>query len=222
MSTLLSVLIACARPSSLVQAAEPVSPVAIVPGCPSEPDGTLSACQWRRVVWAHHLWASGMVSGFITSGNAVYNEFVEAEALAAGLVALGVPRERIRLEPRALHTDENIAYALRIVAAEGLDVVAVASDPFQVNGGCAMVSEWTDHAVSCFTAPMDYRLVNARMQRGVPDVRTSPTSDWIPLDEREAAIAEEVGWKRPPSLWLYFTMSIKRPLGLAKPPRLPE
>ena len=28
--------------------------VAIVPGCPSEADGTLSACQWRRAAWAAH------------------------------------------------------------------------------------------------------------------------------------------------------------------------
>ncbi|MFZ5475465.1 MAG: ElyC/SanA/YdcF family protein [Myxococcota bacterium] len=214
-------LFACARPHQLVMVADatPVAPVAIVPGCPSEEDGTLSACQWRRVVWAHHLWASGLVGGFVTSGNAVYNRYVEAEALAAGLAALGVPADRVTLEPRALHTDENIAYALRLL--EGHAVVAVASDPIQADGGCAMVNAWTE-GVTCLSAPMDYRFVGARLARGVPEVRTEPVNEWVPLDEREAAIREITGWKRPPSMMLYLVNTLKRPFGLSRPPRLPE
>lgn len=203
---------------------EPPTPLAVIPGCPSEPDGSLSICQWRRVTWGHHLWASGLVSGFVVSGNAVYNRFVEAEALAAGLVALGVPRDRIALESRALHTDENIAYALRLLEARGETVVTVASDGFQAKGGCAMVRAWSDGRVDCIPAPMDYVLVRARMSEGMPDVRTAPVpeSEWMPLREREDAIAAQTGWRRPPSMLLYAGKAILRPFGLSRPPRLPE
>src|SRR6478736_10236582 len=86
----------------------------VVPGCPSELDGSLSRCQMARAVWAARLWERGWARNFITSGSAVYTPFVEAEALAAALVALGVPPDRIWLEPNALHTDENMVYSLQI------------------------------------------------------------------------------------------------------------
>lgn len=203
---------------------EPPAPLAIVPGCPSEPDGTLSACQWRRVVWAHHLWASGLARGFVVSGNAVYNRYVEAEALAAGLVALGVPASRIALEPRALHTDENIAYALRIAESRRERLVTVASDGVQANGSCAMVRAWTRGEIDCIPAPIDYAWAKARMARGLPEVRTSPVpaDSWLSLEERERRIAAQTGWRRPPSMLLYAQNALLRPFGLARPPRLPE
>src|SRR3954467_14171611 len=76
--------------------------VVIVPGCPSLDDGAMSPCQMSRAVWASILWKRGVASSFITSGSAVHSPYVEAEALAAGMVALGVPPERIWLEPNAL------------------------------------------------------------------------------------------------------------------------
>ena len=200
------------------------TPPAIVPGCPSEENGSLSQCQWRRVVWAHHLWASGQVSALIPSGNAVYNRFVEADAMAAALVALGVLRAAIWPEPRALHTDENIAYALRITGARGIGIIAIASDPWQANGGYEMVHAWTHHDTGCVSFPMDYPLVQARLAHGVPDVRTEPVpaGEWLTLAQREAANEAITGWKRPPSLILYYGNAVKRVFGMAKPPVLPQ
>jgi hypothetical protein len=172
------------------------------------------------VVWAQHLWASGQVGGFVASGNAVYTPYVEAEALTEGLVALGVPRARVWLEPRALHTDENIAYALRIAGELGVREVAVASDGWQASGGCAMVEAWSE--LACTPAPIDYDLVRARLSRGVPEVRGERVQSWVPLAVREAEIARETGYRRPPSLVLYITKALLRPFGLARPPRLPD
>src|SRR6185369_1401839 len=98
----------------------PVRPpydVVIIPGCPSEADGALSLCQLSRALWGALLWERGDTRAFITSGAAVHSPYVEAEALAAALAALGVPAEHIYLEPNALHTDENMYNSLQIARA---------------------------------------------------------------------------------------------------------
>ncbi|MFN7146110.1 MAG: YdcF family protein [Myxococcota bacterium] len=218
--------LACARPTLQVGPLDrPAVDATLVPGCPAEDDGRLSPCLWRRVVWAHHVWASGLTRTFIVSGNAVYNRYTEAEALKAGLVALGVPADRVFVEPRALHTDENVAYALRIAEAEGFTTLAIASDALQTTGTCDMVREWTGGGMTCLPAPMDYHLVRARLGMGLPDVRIEPVpeAEWMPLAEREQRIAEALGRKvRGNSLWIYFSKSLLAPFGLSKPPVLPE
>lgn len=226
MPLLLLLLSACTRPTLQIRdPGDPPVQAAIVPGCPSEADGRLSFCQWRRVLWARQVWAGGLTDYLIVSGNAVYNRYVEAEAMRAGLIALGVPAERILLEPRALHTDENIAYSLRIAAERGFDRLAVASDGIQTQGTCTMVESWSDGKVSCIAAPMDYRLIHARLAMGLPDVRIDPVpaDEWLPLKEREARIAAELGTKpRGNSLLIYASHALLQPFGLAKPPVLPQ
>lgn len=222
--TLMLLLLACSRATLQVGAVDrPAVDAAIVPGCPSLEDGRLSPCQWRRVVWAQHMWATGRARAFIVSGNAVYNRYVEAEAMKAGLVALGVPAERVYLEPRALHTDENIAYALRIADAHGLETLAIVSDAVQTVGTCGMVRVWSEGQRSCLPAPMDYTLVKARLAMGLPEARTEPVpeAEWAPLEERERRIAEQLGLpKRGNSLWIYFSKSLLAPFGLSRPPAL--
>jgi hypothetical protein len=221
----LLLFVACAHPTLQVGAADrPPVDAAIVPGCPSLDDGHLSPCQWRRVLWAQHLWASGLTRSFIVSGNAVYNRYVEADALKAGLVALGVPADRIHLEPQALHTDENIAFSLHVADAQGFETLSVASDAIQTTGSCTMIRAWSGHTRGCIAAPMDYPLIRARLAQGLPEVRTEPIpeADWMPLDERERRIAEALHRpKRGPSLWVYLSKSILAPFGLAHPPPLP-
>ncbi len=222
--TLLLLLLACSRATLQVGAVDrPPVDAAIVPGCPSLEDGRLSPCQWRRVVWAQHMWASGRTRSFIVSGNAVYNRYVEAEALKAGLVALGVPPERVHLEPRALHTDENIAYALRIADHHGFDSLAIVSDAVQTLGTCQMVREWSGGERTCLPAPMDYTLVRTRLAMGLPEARSEPVpaAEWVPLEERERRIAEQLGLrKRGNSLLIYMGKSLLAPFGLSRPPPL--
>ena len=67
----------------------------IVPGCPSEEDGVALAVPDEPRRWAAILWERGLARYFITSGAAVHSRYVEAEAIAAGMAALGVPADRI-------------------------------------------------------------------------------------------------------------------------------
>ena len=195
--------------------------VAIVPGCPSMKDGGLSACQWRRAVWAAELHETGVVSAFITSGSAVYNRYVEADALRAGMAVLGVPLDRIHTETQALHTDENMAYSMAIAARLGHVRVAVASDGVQVVVSCAMLRMW---GTDCLSLPMDEATVAARMAQGMPLIRTPPVSEatWMDLSTREAARARVRGDRsRLPSLVVYLWGLLRGLAGQAAPPPLP-
>ena len=191
--------------------------VAIIPGCPTEADGTLSLLQWQRVVWGWYLWASGSVDKVLVSGNAVANPYGEAETMAAGLRALGLPDRDILVEPQALHTDENIAYALRMLPADA--PVVVASHRLQAPGGCEMVRAWSGR--SCSTRVIDFSLVMPRIRAGTPTVRGTAQEGWVPLAERERRIAEQLGIRpRPNSMVVYARGAILRMFGKSEPPML--
>lgn len=195
--------------------------VVIIPGCPSEEDGRLSACQWRRVLWADHLYMSGKVAHFVTSGSAVQNRYVEADALAAGLIALGVPESAILREPNALHSDQNIACSLAMIDDMSFTTVGVASDALQAPGLCAMVRAWSGHA--CTPLSLDVTWTNMRFAAGVPVVATRPipADRWLPLREREDRIYARTGYRRGGSWAIYISKSILNVFGLSHAPPLP-
>ena len=189
----------------------------LVPGCPAETDGRPSVCQWQRVVWAQHLWASGRTARLVVSGNAVYTPFREADVMGDMLVALGVPASAILREPRALHTDENVGYSLRLLEKDWS--LGVASFGPQALGCCQMVEAWDGR--SCVAFGMDFHYVGERLSSGVPDLIFEPVTDWIPLAEREAQIAEQLGTKpRPSSMVVYMRGAIGRLFGRSAGPML--
>ncbi len=194
--------------------------IAVVPGCPVQEDGQLSTCLQRRATWAAMLHDAGQVDGFITSGADVYTPYVEAEALGDALVALGVPADRIWLEPYALHTDENVYNAMLVARSQGWRL-AVASDRMQARGGCKMLRAWGE---PCEALPMPYGDVYAQMEarQAVLDaVRPAVVADHRSLTEQEAEREALSGRSRPGSLWLYSTAGIRRALGRQWVPTVP-
>ena len=169
----------------------------VVPGCPTEADGSLSFCLVRRILWAHHLYEEGVAEHLIVSGGAVANPYVEAEALREGLVALGVPTEAIVVEPRALHTDENLGYSAAIAEAEGW-TWAVASDARQCKTVCHLMRKWDR---DCAVLPADYDLVHARrIAMPVPEIELEPVEGWVPRRKQE---------DRAPSWFVYSTAGLR-------------
>jgi len=174
----------------------------IIPGCPSEEDGSLSLCQMSRAAWATILWQRGVTGAFITSGGAVHSRYVEADAIAAAMTALGVPAERILVEPNALHTDENMYYSLQIARARGWSRLAVASQKGHAAWSCRMLEDWGVSRCGAFSVDMNaVRALDPRARLAA--VRTAPAADYVPLAERERAIARLAGRHRPPSYLLY-------------------
>jgi hypothetical protein len=102
--------------------------VIVVLGCPNDETGAPSACQIARADIAVALMEAGFGDRFITTGGAVYNEWVEAETLRDLLVERGVSPDRITPEPLAEHTDENIYFSTRIMEEQGLASAVVVSD----------------------------------------------------------------------------------------------
>jgi hypothetical protein len=196
----------------------------VVPGCPSEWDGRLSACQRIRALWAAVVWERGWARAFVTSGAAVHSPSVEAEALAAAMVALGIPAERIYLERAALHTDENMYGAMKIAQAIGAKTLAVAASKGQALFGCAMMSDWGQE---CRALGLERSALEERLRQGaaarLDDVRSPVIAPWDPPIPRERAEARaQRRSPRPPSLFLYPAMAWRRLAGEPYVPPAPR
>lgn len=198
----------CTRSAELLEVHSKTAPVdvAFVPGCPAELDGSLSFCLKRRIVWAAHLWHLGITKNFITSGAATYNRFVEAEALATGLVALDVPKSHIWVEAHARHTDENMYYSMQIAEQLTFDTIAVASESGQARGGCSFLQSWNRE---CVAASMDTEFVHGELasrQHPLHIVKIQPIDDpdWLMVFDFEREREEKGGPRRPGSLALYL------------------
>ncbi len=207
---------ATSQPSTHLPAAS--ADVLIVPGCPSEDDGTVSRCQWRRAVWAAHLVQQGFAARVLVSGSSVHNRWLESDGLAAALASLGLPTDRISAETQALHTDENIAYSLRVAETLGCRTVMVAGDGrLQTRGMCAMARHW---GWACTEAPPPRRWVKSRLDAGYPRIQTEPESldSWRPWQEREAERAKRAGsTPRSHSMFRYLGMRLRSGSGRSNP-----
>ncbi len=190
---------------------------AIVPGCPSEADGRLSFCQWRRATWAAMLYRDGVAPRFITSGAAVHTPWPEARMIRAAMIAQGVPGEVIHVEEQALHTDENIAYSMALGRRLGWTRFGIASDASHVKLACKLLQRWDQPA--CVALPMDYHRVHEARLKGWSSEITGvePEADWVPLATRERRLAREQGrwFRRPPSWWVYTFSGVR---GAPTPP----
>jgi uncharacterized SAM-binding protein YcdF (DUF218 family) len=181
--------------------------VVLVPGCPSDADGSLSFCLWRRAVWAFFVYEDGHAQEFIVSGGPVQTPWAEADMLRAAMVYLGVPAEKIQVERQALHTDENVFYSLDLARSLGWEKIAVASDPGHAGLACELMNHWGE---PCAVLPADYvRLHHAMQIHYFTDVTgVTPERDWLSLHARERRLAKEQGrfFARPPSWWVYNTL----------------
>ena len=147
-------------------------------------------------------------------------QLAEAEALAAAMTAMGVPADRIYLEPHALHTDENVFNSLRIAQKKGWSRLGIASDRGQALGACRMLAAWHK---SCGAFSMDTDAVEQRRSALQPlwsSLRAHPVTDFQPIKARERERARRAQRsERPPSFVLYPLMLLRRALG--KPPLQP-
>jgi hypothetical protein len=214
------VLTACkGPPPAAALQAEPLDAV-IIPGCPSREDGTLTGCQWQRAIWGAMLWEDGVTEHFITSGGAVQNRYIESEAIRAGMIALGVPADRVHTDTQAMHTDENAGYSAAMAAQLGYERIGVASHGAQARGMRAMLKGWGWEEPAVF--PMHFPRVIRRIKDGLPDVRTEPVpeDEWLPRRDRERVIADrQDARRRPPSWWVYsFGIVAMRKNGAPEPP----
>jgi len=87
----------------------------IVCGYPAKENGEPSELMKTRVERAVELWENKRASYLIFSGAAVANRHVEAQVMKSYAVSLGVPKDCIIEEKRAVSTYHNMMYCSEIM-----------------------------------------------------------------------------------------------------------
>jgi DUF218 domain len=213
-------------PSRYLQRELPQAPydAIFVPGCPSLDGGGLSRCQMGRAGWAAWLYQHGVAPYIVASGGAVLNPYVEAEAIAEAIVALGVPAERVFLESYALHTDENMWNMLQIGRQRGWKRLVVASNEMHAAWACRMLEDWMSDG-SCVAYAMDIPTLEAFMPAHLARleaIRSRRVEPWQSMAAQESERERRLGRARPPSFALYPFLGYLRWIGRTWQPVAPK
>lgn len=118
------------RPLRL-EATERRGDVLVVLGAALAPDGTLGPALAERVEEGAAAFRRGLAPAMIVTGA------LEAEAMRARAVALGVPKAAILLEPTARTTRENALASSALMRAHGFSRALIVTQPFHVRRSVA-------------------------------------------------------------------------------------
>ena len=111
--------------------------------------------------------------------------YAEAQVLADQLVLLGIPRERVIVENKAMNTRENATYSAEVARAHGFEKVLIVTSAFHMRRALACYEKAGMHVD---TLPVDYRTYAPAAASG----------SWLPrashLERSTAAIREWTGF----------------------------
>jgi uncharacterized SAM-binding protein YcdF (DUF218 family) len=105
--------------------------IVLVPGYPSETDGSPHPVQRLRVEAGVEVLRARGCEKIVLSGGAAHNALVEADTMARVAQDLGVGAEQLVLERQATTTWENVKLSLPVL--DGYDAIVIASDGLQVH-----------------------------------------------------------------------------------------
>lgn len=103
----------------------------VVLGARLTPEGELSALLEERVRAGVGLWQRGGAPILCVTGGGPPGR-VEADAMAAHALALGLDRAALRVERQSLTTEENARYTAALLGAEQCRTVWIVSQPFHL------------------------------------------------------------------------------------------
>ncbi len=117
-----------------VPRAQPLRPadVLVVLGHPANADGSPSPAMQEQVALAATLYHAGLARALLFTGGAVYNEHVEARAMADLAAQVGVPPAVVVTETQARDTFENARYCRQTMLARGWQDAIVVTTPYHV------------------------------------------------------------------------------------------
>lgn len=111
--------------------------------------------------------------------------YAEAQVLAAELVLLGVPKEKVIVEDKAMNTRENATYSAEIARARGFSQVLIVTSAFHMHRALACYEK---AGMKVDTLPVDFRTYSSDTASG----------SWLPrashLERSTAAIREWSGF----------------------------
>ncbi|ANK58852.1 YdcF family protein [Loigolactobacillus backii] len=91
------------------------SDVILIPGHPATAHGRETPTLRVVLDQAVQLYRQGLASYVLVSGGAIHNQFVEADVMAQGLIARGIPQAAIIRERQASNTAENFSFSLKLL-----------------------------------------------------------------------------------------------------------
>lgn len=102
--------------------------VALVLGAAVWPGGIASPSLERRARHAAQLWLDGKINKIIACGGLGQNPPTEAEVIADICIGMGVPESALLLEDTSTTTNENIRFALPLLARLSTRQVVLVTD----------------------------------------------------------------------------------------------
>jgi len=127
----------------------------VVLGCRVHPGGSLRGALARRVERAARAYEDGQAPRVIVSGGRVWEDAVEADVMALGLEALGVPAARIVRERCSMSTKDNARFVARLLRRFSLEHVAVVSCPWHLTRALLLFDREGIRAEGLGAAPGD-------------------------------------------------------------------
>jgi uncharacterized SAM-binding protein YcdF (DUF218 family) len=115
-----------------LRVADPLRPLdaIVVLGAPLLPDGSLTDVLDERITAALDLYHRGGAPLICVSGGTTRGGHNEADAMAAALVARGLPAAALRCERTSTSTDDNARLSAALLAADGVRAVWLVTQPF--------------------------------------------------------------------------------------------
>lgn len=163
--------------------AEPAYDAIIVPGIPH------NGVSWQRpmlmrVRWAEHLYEQGVTGNIIFSGSSVYSPYNEAQIMASYAREMGIPGADVYVEPNAEHSTENVYYSYRIAKSEGMQRIALATDPFQAKSLKKFIRK---HDLPIDIIPIVFDTLSV-LDHSEPSINPedSRVSEFVSIKERES------------------------------------
>lgn len=143
-----------------------------------------------RVATAVELWKQGYAPTVIFAGASLDPQSPSsAELMARQAVALGLPRERILLEPRSATTDQNAVNVAQLMRERGMRTAILVTSPYHQR-----------RAALAFGRELGLEFRN----HPADDPAWDPTTWWLHADSRAITVLEfaklsvEEGWIRLP------------------------
>jgi len=157
--------------------------VVIIPGLPYDSAGRNPLFK-ARMLWAKELYNTGVVKNIIFSGAAVHSPYVEAMVMKIMADSMGIPTRHTFIEDKALHSNENVFYGVKLASSMCFKNIAVATDPIQT----FIIKKITQKKYQQISfLPFNFTAMPGFYKGSIPKINASDAfvENFVPLKQRE-------------------------------------
>ncbi|WP_137638199.1 YdcF family protein [Loigolactobacillus binensis] len=146
--------------------------VIIVPGHPATNAGHETALLKTILDHAVKLYRQGLASYILVSGGAIHTSAIEADVMAQGLIARGIPRAAILRERHARHTGENFSLAQPLLVRRQLLRAIVVTCAWHMRKASFYAHKaGIQHTISVAPRPLQMSIIQAGVCFVLTDVK---------------------------------------------------